>query len=87
MTTDGTGGIPWESIGKPLEELLRYERQLGQYEHGSFDLISTLVHESEGSDWRRFLTAEGNFAAVVGQVLTISKGEAATPKRALDSIR
>jgi hypothetical protein len=87
MTTDGTGGIPWQSIGKPLEELLRYERQLGHYEHGGFDLISTLVHESEESDWRRYLTAKGNFAAVVGQVLTISKGEAAAPKRSLDSIR
>ena len=89
--------IPWAKIGKPLEDLLRYECQLGHYEHAGYDLISTLVHspipdrslspiDSIG-DWRSFILGDDHFEAVVSQVIAISKKDSITPKTALDTIR
>ena len=79
--------IPWREIGEPLAELLRYEREIGYYEHAGHALLSTVVHETEGSAWRQFLLVDSNFAEVVEQVITISDGESRNPKEVLDSIR
>ena len=87
MTSGGAERIAWGSIGKPLEDLLRFERGIGHYEQAGYGLISTLVNESDGSAWRRYLTAGQNFSAVVGQVLAISKADAADPKIEIDRIR
>ena len=35
-------------IGEPLADLLRYERGIGYYEHASYALLSTVVHETDG---------------------------------------
>ena len=79
--------IPWREIGEPLAELLRYEREIGYYEHAGHALLSTIVHETEGSAWRQFLLANSNCAAVVGQVIAISDKESKNPKAVLNSIR
>ena len=79
--------IPWENIGEPLADLLRYEREIGYYEHASYALLSTVVHEAAGSAWRKFLLAGDNFAAVVEQIIAISDTESKNPKEVLDSIR
>jgi hypothetical protein len=79
--------IPWGDIGEPLADLLRYERGIGYYEHASYALLSTIVHETEGSAWRQFLLVDNNFAAVVGQVIAISDTESKNPKEVLDPIR
>ena len=79
--------IPWGDIGEPLADLLRYERGIGYYEHASYALLSTVVHETTGSAWRQFLLTGDNFAAVVGQVIAISDKESKNPKEALDPIR
>ena len=79
--------IPWGDIGEPLAELLRYEREIGYYEHAGYALLSTVVHEMEGSAWRQFLLADSNFVEVVGQVIAISDGESRNPKEVLNSIR
>ena len=79
--------IPWADIGEPLANLLRYERQIGHYEHAGYALLSAVVHDAESSVWRRFLLAGDNFAAVVRQVIAISDRESKTPKTVLDSIR
>jgi hypothetical protein len=79
--------IPWREIGEPLAELLRYEREIGYYEHAGHALLSTIVHETEGSAWRQFLLVDNNFGAVVGQVIAISDTESKNPKEVLDPIR
>ena len=79
--------IPWENIGEPLADLLRYEREIGYYEHASYALLSTVVHETTGSAWRKFLLAGDNFAAVVEQIIAISDTESKNPKEVLDPIR
>ena len=86
MTSTQKCEIPWENIGKPLANLLRYEREIGYYEHASYALLSTIIHEAADSAWRQFLLAEDNFAAVVGQVIAISGKESKNPKEVLDSI-
>ena len=87
MSSTEKQGIPWGDIGEPLAELLRYEREIGYYEHAGHALLSTVVHEMEGSAWRQFLLVDNNFAAVVGQVIAISDKESKNPKEVLDSIR
>ena len=79
--------IPWGDIGEPLADLLRYEREIGYYEHASYALLSTVVHEAADSRWRQFLLADTNFAAVVGQVIAISDRESKNPNEVLDPIR
>ena len=79
--------IPWGNIGEPLADLLRYEREIGYYEHASYALLSTVVHEAADSRWRQFLLADTNFAAVVGQVIAISDRKSKNPKEVLDPIR
>ena len=87
MTSTEKQEIPWGDIGEPLADLLRYEREIGYYEHAGYALLSTIVHEAADSTWRQFLLAEDNFAAVVGQVIAISGKESKNPKKVLDSIR
>ena len=72
--------IPWGDIGEPLADLLRYEREIGYYEHASYALLSTVVHETTGSAWQKFLLVDDNFAAVVEQIITISDKESKNPK-------
>ena len=79
--------IPWVDIGGPLADLLRYEREIGYYEHASYALLSTVVHETTGSTWQKFLLAEDNFAAVVEQIIAISGRESKNPQEVLDPIR
>ena len=79
--------IPWENIGEPLADLLRYEREIGYYEHASYALLSTVVHEAAGSAWQKFLLADDNFALVVEQIIAISDTESKNPKEILDPIR
>lgn len=86
MTSTEKQEIPWRDIGGPLADLLRYEREIGYYEHAGYALLSTIVHEAADSTWRQFLLAEDNFAAVVGQVINISDRESKNPKEVLDSI-
>ena len=87
MTSTEKQEIPWGDIGEPLADLLRYEREIGYDEHAGYALLSTVVHETEDSAWRQFLLADDNFAAVVGQVISISGKESKRPKKVLDSIR
>ena len=87
MTSTEKQKIPWGDIGEPLADLLRYEREIGYYEHAGYALLSTIVHEAADSVWRQFLLAEDNFAAVVGQVIAISDKESKNPKEVFDSIR
>ncbi len=87
MTSAKKSEIPWNRIGKSLAELLRYERKIGHYEHASCALLSTVVHETGGCVWRRFLLDDENFAAVVSQVIAISDGDTENPKAVLESIR
>ena len=86
MTSTEKQEIPWENIGEPLADLLRYERKIGYYEHAGYALLSTVVHETKNSAWRQFLLAEDNFAAVVEQIITISNRESKNPKKVLDPI-
>ena len=86
MTSTQKREIPWADIGEPLANLLRYEREIGYYEHASYALLSTIVHDAGSSVWRQFLLADNNFAAVVGQIIAISDGESKNPKEVLDSI-
>ena len=79
--------IPWKNIGEPLADLLRYEHEIGYYEHASYALLSTVVHETTGSAWQKFLLTGDNFAVVVEQIITISNRESKNPKEVLDSIR
>ena len=78
--------IPWGDIGEPLADLLRYEREIGYYEHAGYALLSTVVHEAADSRWRQFLLAGDNFATVVKQVIAISDKESKNPKAVLNSI-
>ena len=78
--------IPWENIGEPLADLLRYEREIGYYEHASYALLSAVVHETTGSAWQKFLLADDNFATVVEQIIAISDAESKNLKEVLDSI-
>ena len=87
MTSTQKCEIPWRRIGEPLADLLRYEREIGYYEHAGYALLSAIVHETEDSAWRQFLLAEDNFAAVIEQVIAISDKESKNPKEVLDSIR
>ena len=87
MTSTQKPEIPWVDIGEPLADLLRYEREIGYYEHAGYALLSTVVHETVNSAWRQFLLTEDNFAAVVGQIIVISGRESKNPKEVLDSIR
>ena len=87
MTSTQAHEIPWDVIGEPLAELLRYKREIGYYEHASYALLSTIVHETVDSVWRQFLLTEDNFAAVVSQVISISDTDSKNPKAVLDSIR
>ena len=87
MTSTEKQEIPWRDIGGPLADLLRYEREIGYYEHAGYALLSTVVHETEGSAWRQFLLAKNNFAAVVEQILAIADRDSKNPKEVLDSIR
>ena len=86
MTSTEKQEILWGDIGGPLADLLRYEREIGYYEHASYALLSTIVHEAADSTWRQFLLAEDNCAAVVGQVIAISDKESKNPKKVLDAI-
>ena len=86
MTSTEKQEIPWGDIGEPLADLLRYEREIGYYEHAGYALLSTVVHETKDSTWRQFLLAEDNFAGVVGQVIAISDKESKNPKKILDAI-
>ena len=79
--------IPWKNIGEPLADLLRYEREIGYYEHASYALLAAVVHETTDSAWQNFLLAEDNFAAVVEQIITISDTESKNPKEILELIR
>ena len=87
MTSTEKHEIPWQNIGEPLAVLLRYEREIGYYEHAGYALLSTVVHGTEGSAWRQFLLVDNNFAAVVSQVIAISDKESRNPKDVLDPIR
>ena len=87
MTSTEKQEIPWENVGEPLADLLRYEREIGYYEHAGYALLSTVVHETKDSAWRQFLLAKDNFATVVEQVIAISDRESKNPKEVLDSIR
>ena len=87
MTSTQKREISWGDIGKPLTNLLWYERKIGYYEHASYALLSTAVHESESSAWRQFLLDDNNFAAVVSQVIAVSDKESKDPQEILDSIR
>jgi hypothetical protein len=87
MTSTQKHEIPWGNIGEPLADLLRYERKIGYYEHAGYALLSTVVHETADSAWRRFLLADNNFAEVVSQVIAISDKESRNPKEVIDSIR
>ena len=87
MSSTENQEIPWGDIGEPLADLLRYEREIGYYEHASYALLSTVVHETEDSAWRQFLLAEDNFAAVIEQVIAISDKESKNPQEVLDPIR
>ena len=60
MTSTEKQEIPWADIGEPLANLLRYEREIGYYEHAGYALLSTVVHETKDSTWRQFLLAEDN---------------------------
>ncbi len=86
MTSTEKQEIPWGDIGEPLADLLRYEREIGCYEHASYALLSTVVHEMADSAWRQFLLAGDNFAEIVGQVIAISDRESKNPKKVLDAI-
>ena len=86
MASTEKQGIPWGDIGEPLAELLRYEREIGYYEHAGHALLSTVVHETTGSAWRQFLLVDNNFGAVVKQVIAISDKESKNPKAVLNSI-
>ena len=79
--------IPWQNIGEPLADLLRYEREIGCYEYASYALLSTVVHEKTDSAWRKFLLADDNFAVVVDQIIAISDKESKNPNEVLDPIR
>ena len=88
MTAAEGREIPREGIGEPIEELLRYEKQIGHYEHASYDLLSTVTREEqEESAWRQFLLEGENFSAVVGHILALSRGEHANPRDVLESTR
>ena len=82
-----TRAIPWAKIGKPLEDLLGYERQIGHYEHASYELISTLVHATQDTAWRSFILEGDHCKAVIAQVIAISKNSSTTPRACLDAIR
>ena len=86
MASTQTHEILWSDIGKPLTNLLRYERKIGYYEHAGHALLSTVVHETADSAWRQFLLAEDNFDAVVKQVIAISDKESKNPQKVLDLI-
>ena len=86
MTSTQKREIPWADIGEPLANLLRYEREIGYYEHASYALLSTVVHEAADSAWQKFLLADNNFAAVVEQIIAISGTESKNPQEVLDSI-
>ena len=87
MTSTEKQEIPWRDLGGPLADLLRYEREIGCYEHAGYALLSTVVHETRDSGWRQFLLAGDNFAVVVEQVIAISDRESKNPKEVLDAIR
>ncbi len=87
MTQPPNRKIPWEDIGKPLEDLLRYERAIGHYEHASHQLLSTLVHHTGSPAWRAFLLQKGRFAAIVEQVLALANKDNSTPNAALEAIQ
>ena len=87
MTSTEKQEIPWGAIGEPLADLLRYEREIGYYEHAGYALLSTIVHETEDSAWRQFLLVGDNFASTVEQVIAISDKESKNPQEVLDPIR
>lgn len=87
MTSTEKQEIPWENIGEPLADLLRYEREIGYYEHAGYALLSTVVHETKDSAWRQFLLVDDNFAVVVEQIIAISDTGSKNPKEVLDAIR
>ncbi len=79
--------IPWEKIGRPLEDLFRYEREIGHYEHASYDLLSTLVHQETDTTWHSYLVANDHFETLVSQLIAIAKKDRQTPSAALAEIR
>ena len=79
--------IPWEKIGNPLEDLLRYEREIGHYEHASYDLLSTLVHQPPDTAWRLYLLEDEHFKIVTAQIIALAKKDSQPPNTALAAIR
>ncbi len=79
--------MPWKKMGSALEDLLRYERQIGHYEHASYDLLSTLANGAKHSPWRRFLLEGDNCSTVVDQILALSRRDGRNPKAVLESTR
>ena len=79
--------IPWGEIGKPLEDLFRYEREIGHYEHASYDLLSTLVHQEADTAWHSYLVTNDHFEGLISQLIAIAKKDRQTPSAALAEIR
>ena len=79
--------IPWGNVGKPLEELLRFEREQGHHELAGYSLLSTLVHEPSANGWRSFLLEGVNFEVVVSHLIDLARSGSASPKDGLDSVR
>ena len=87
MKSTEAAEIPWDRIGEPLEALVKAEREIGYYEHASYDLLAAVVHGPDDSVWRRFLLEDGNLETVVGQVIALSRMDSETPRSVLDSTR
>ena len=76
----------WDTIGEPLADLLRFERESHKGEPASFGLLSALTRDSDSSRWRRFLLEGDNLAAVVRQTIAISAQDGNNPRDTLESI-
>ena len=87
MTSNREQKVPWERIGRPLSDLLRYERRNGRYEHASYELLSALIHDSNAPSWRRFLLDGDNFGVVADQVIALASRDGTDAAAALDSTR
>ena len=85
--TSNESYVDWASVGRPLEELLRHEREYGHDERAAYDLVAALANEPEFSPWRRFLVEGENFATAVRQVVAGSKPGGISPRSALESTR
>ena len=87
MTSNREQKVPWERIGRPLSDLLRYERRHGRYEHASYELLSALMHGSNAPSWRRFLLDGDHFGVVADQVIALASRDGTDAAAALDSTR